>query len=151
MTPFCTNYHYHPPMQFKPPKAPSNMRLETLADTTVSGMEETHRLLQERLLEAQAWQSKYSGGKDVTIEVGNIMWLSTRHFRTTGQSKKLDYKRTGPYTVSKIINTNAYKLDLPRTMRHPNVIHVSQLDHHTPPVVGQPSSEPHPVTVDDSE
>ena len=151
MTPFWANYHYHPPMQFKPPKAPSNLRSEILADATVSGMEETHRLLRESLLEAQVWQSKYAGGKDVTFEVGNKVWLSTRHFRTTRPSKKLDYKRTGPYTVSKIINKNAYKLDLPKTMRNHNVFHVSQLDHYTPPVVGQPSSEPHPVIVDDSE
>jgi hypothetical protein len=52
MTPFWANYHYHPPMQFKPPKATSNMRSEILADATESGMEETHRLLRESLLEA---------------------------------------------------------------------------------------------------
>jgi hypothetical protein len=67
-------------------------------------MEDPHRLLQESLLEAQVWQSKYAGGKDVTFEVGNKVWLSTRHFRMTRPSKKLDYSRTGPYTVSKIIN-----------------------------------------------
>jgi len=138
-------------MEFKPPKVQSNMRSEILADATVSGTEETHRLLRESLLEAQAWQSKYAGGKDVTFEVGNKVWLSTWHFRTTRPSKNLDYKRTGLYTVSKIINRNAYKLDLPKTMRNHNVFYVSQLDHYTPPVVGQPSPERHPVIVDDSE
>jgi len=151
MTPFWANNHYHPPMQFKPPKAPSNMRSEILADATASGMEETHRFLRESLLEAQAWQSKYAGRKDVTFEVENKVWLSTRHFRTTRPSKKLDYKCTGPYTVSKIINKNAYKLDLPKAMQNQNVFHVSQLNHYTPPVVGQPPWEPHPVIVDDSE
>jgi len=151
MTPFWANYHYHPPMQFKPPKAPSNTRSEILADATVSGMEETHRPLQGSLLEAQARQSKYTGGKDVSFEVRNKVWLSTRHFRTTRPSKKLDDKRTGPYTVSKIINKNTYKLDPPKTMRNHNVFHVSQLDHYTPPVVEQPSSELHPVIVDNSE
>ena len=80
MTRFWANYHYHPPMQFKQPKTPSNMRSEILADATVSGMEVTHRLLRESLLGAQARQSKYSCGKDVTFEVGNKVWLSTRHF-----------------------------------------------------------------------
>jgi len=151
MTPFWANCHYHPPMQFKPPKAPSNMTSEILPDATVSDMEETHRLLRESLLEAQARQSKYAGGKDMTFEVRNQVWLSTRHFPTTRPSKKLDYKRTGPCTASKIINKNAYKLDLPKTMRNHNVFDVLQIDHYTPLVVGQPSSEPHQVIVDNSE
>jgi hypothetical protein len=116
--------------------ASSNLRSEIVADATVSGMKETHRLLQQSMLEAQVQQSKYAGGKDMTFEVGNNVWLSTRHFRTTRPLKKLDYKRTGPYTASKIINKNAYKADLPKTMRNHNVFHVSQLDHYTPPVVG---------------
>jgi len=45
MTPFWANYNYHLPMQFKPPKAPWNIRLEILADPTLSAMEETHQLL----------------------------------------------------------------------------------------------------------
>jgi hypothetical protein len=76
MMPFWANCHYHPPMQFKPPKASSNMRSEILGDATVLGMEETHRLLRENLLEAQVWQSKYAGGNDVTFEVWNRVWLS---------------------------------------------------------------------------
>jgi hypothetical protein len=90
MTPFWANYHYVPPMQFKPLKNPSNRWLEILADAMVSGMEDTHRLLWESLLEAQVPQSKYAGGKDATFEVGNKVWLSTGHFRTTRLSKKLD-------------------------------------------------------------
>jgi len=53
--------------------------------------------------------------------------------------------------VSKIINKNAYKLHCPKTIRNHNVFHMSQLDHYTRLVVGQPSSEPHPVTVDSLE
>jgi len=36
-------------------------------------------------------------------------------------------------------------------MQNHNVFHVSQLDHYTTPVIGQPSSEPYPVILDDSE
>jgi len=63
----------------------------------------------------------------------------------------LDYKRTGPYTVSKMINKNAYKLDLPNTMQNQNVFHVLLLDRYAPPVEGHPLSEPQPTIVDDSE
>jgi len=148
MTPFWANCYYHLPMQFKTPKATSKLRSEILADATVSGMDEIHRLLRESLLQAQARQSKYAGGKDVTFEVRNTVWLSTQHFQTTRPSNTLDYKGTGQYTVSKIINKNGYKLDLPKTMRNHNVFHVSQLDHYTPAVVGQPATEPPPVIVE---
>jgi len=149
MTPFWANYHYHPTMQFKPPKEPS-FRSQIQADTWVEGLEETHRLLRENLEEAQARQSKYAGGKDITFKVGEKVWLSTQHFQTTQPSKKLDYKCTGPYAVRKVISKNAYQLDLPNTMRNHNVFHMSLLVRYTPPVAGQPVSERYPVVVDDS-
>jgi hypothetical protein len=151
MTPFWANYHYHPVMQFKAPKQPSSLNSEIQADAFAAGLEETHQTLRKNLQEAQANQTKYAGGKEVVFEVGDKVWLSTRHFRTTRPSKKLDYKRTGPYTVSKVINKNAYKLDLPYTIRKHNVFHVSLLDRYTPPTAGQPPSEPQPTVVDDSD
>jgi hypothetical protein len=150
MTPFWANYHYHPPMQFKPPKTSSNKMSELLVDATVSGMEQTLLLLWESLLEAQARQSKCAGRKDLNFKARNTVWLSTQYFSTSRPPQDLNDKRTGPYTVSNINNKNAYKLNLPKTMRNHNVFHVSQFNHYTPPVVGQPSSQPHPDIVDDS-
>ena len=132
ITPFWAVYHRHPKKQFRAPKAPANLTSEVQADAVLEGLKETHRILRENLLDAQERQTKYSGGKEITFEVGDRVWLSTKHFRTTRPSKKLDYKRAGPYTVSKIINQNAYKLNLPKTMRNHNVFHVSHLDRCTP-------------------
>jgi len=138
-------------MQFEAPKQPSSINSEIQADAFTAGLEETHQTLCQNLQEAQANQTKYAGGKEVVFEVGDKVWLSTRHFRTTRPSKKLDYKQTGPYTVSKVINKNAYKLDLPYTIRKHNVFHVSLLDRYTPPTAGQPPTEPQPTVVDDSD
>ena len=66
-------------------------------------------------------------------------------------SKKLDYKRIGPYAVSKVINHNAYKLDLPPTIRVHNVFHVSLLDRYRDPIPGQPPAEPLPIVIGDDE
>jgi hypothetical protein len=82
----------------------------------------------ESMLDAQERQTKYAGEKDITFEVGDRVWISTRYLRMTRPSKKLDYKRAGPYTVSKIINQNAYKLDLPKTKLNHNDFHISQFD-----------------------
>jgi len=151
MTPFWALYHRNPQMQCKAPKPPaSHLKSEIQPDAVLEGLEETHRVLRENLLEPQKRQSKYAGGKEITFNVGDKVWLSTKHLRTTRPSKKLDYKRTGPYTVSKIINKNAYKLDLPNTMRNHNVFHISLLDWYASPVAGQPRSEPQPMIVDDA-
>jgi hypothetical protein len=116
MTPFWANYNYHPTMQFKPPKDP-NFRSQVQPDSWMAGVEEIHQILRENIIEAQVRQTKYAGGKEMTFAVGDKVWLSTRNKKTSRPSKKLDYKRTGPYTVGKIINKNGYKLDLPSTMR----------------------------------
>ena len=138
-------------MQFKALKQPSSLNSEIQADTFAAGLEETEQTLRKNLHEAQANQTKYAGGKEVIFEVGDKVWLSTRHFRTRRPSKKLDYKRTGPCTVSKVINRNAYKLDLPYTIWKHNVFHVSLLDRYPPHTAGQPPSELQPTMVDDSD
>jgi len=83
----------------------------------------------------------------MSFVVGGKVWLPTRNLKTSRPSKKLNYNRTGPYTVSMIINKDDYKQDLPSTMRNHNIFNVSLLDRYTPPVSGQPPSEPHPMLV----
>jgi len=83
MTPFWANYYYHPVMQFKAPKQPSSLNSELHADTFAAGLEETHQTLRKNLQKVQANQTKYAGGKEVFFEVGDNVWLSTRHFQTT--------------------------------------------------------------------
>jgi len=107
MTPFWANYHYHPVVQFKAPNQPFSPNSEIQADSFAAGLEETHQTLQKNLQEAQANQTKYTGGKEVVFEVGDKVWLSTRHVGMTSLSKKLDYNRIGPYAASKVINQNA--------------------------------------------
>jgi hypothetical protein len=143
-------YHRNPEMQFKEPKA-SHLKSEIQADATLERLAETHRTLCENIVDAQQRQTKYAGGKVITFNNADKVWLSTKHFRTTRPSKQLDYKCTGLYTVSKVINRNAHKLDLAKTMQNHNVFQVSQLDRCKPPVSSKPPNEPLPIIVDDSE
>jgi hypothetical protein len=155
LTPFFASYGYHPDMQFKPPKELRNpvarVATERSADEFTEKLRECHDRLKENLAVAQERQMRHAGGKSVKFDVGDDVWLSTRNIRTSRPSKKLDYKRTGPYKVSKVINDNAYRLDLPPTMRIHNVFHVSLLDRYMPPVEGQHPPEPQPTIVDDND
>jgi hypothetical protein len=80
----------------------------------------------------------------MTFEVGGKVWLSAKHIQTARPSKKLDYKRLGPFKVTKVINRNAYRLELPYSMKVHNVFHVSLLDRYSGPVPGQQPSDPPP-------
>jgi hypothetical protein len=59
--------------------------------------------------------------------------------------KKLNYKRLGPFKVTKVINRNAYHLKLPYSMKIHNVFPVSLLNRYVSPVPGQQPSDPPPA------
>jgi len=137
-------------MQFKTQKQPSSLILEIEADTLAADLEETHQTLHNNLQEVQSCQKKYTGSKDVILDIGNKFWFQTWHFRTTRLSKKLNYKRKGPYAVSNFINKNAYKLDFPDTIWKHNFSHLSLLDRYTFPTSGQPPFDPQQTIVNHS-
>jgi hypothetical protein len=150
ITPFFAMYGMHPQMHIAP-FATSHLRSERTADEYAAKIGEVREMLRKNILDAQERQTKYAKGKDMTFGVGDKVWLSTRNINTARLSKKLDYKRIGPYTVSKVINKNAYMLDLPSTLRIHNVFHVSLLDAYKQPVEGQPPAEPLPAISGDDD
>jgi len=147
---FCGMYRLNAKMEFEAPKAP-HLKSEDQAHAKLGGLAEMHRTLPENILEAQQWQMKLAGGKEIMFDIADKVWLSTKHFPTTRPSEKLDYKCAGQYTVSKVINKNAYEFDLPKTIQNDNIFQVSQLDRYTPLDSGHPSIKPRPMIVDDSE
>lgn len=67
--------------------------------------------------------------KDISFDVGSLVWLSTKHLSTKRPSKKLDARFVGPFRVAARIGNVAYRLDLPSSYSaiH-NVFHVSLLE-----------------------
>jgi hypothetical protein len=144
------NYNDHHTMQFKPPKDPSFI-FQVHADLWMAGIEETHRILWENIIKALKCQTQYTGGKEMTFAFGDKVWISSRKLKRSRGLKKLNYMRTGLYTVSKIINNNTYKLDLLSTMWNYNVFYVLLLNHYTPPGRCHSSTERHPVIVEETD
>ena len=65
--------------------------------------------------------------KDITLNEGDQVLLSTVNLNKHNFNRKLFPKFIGPFPVTKIINDVAYRLQLPSTMTIHNVFHVSLL------------------------
>jgi hypothetical protein len=86
------------------------------------------------------------------IQVGLKVWRDAHNVRTTRPTRKLDWKRLGPFRVQNQVSLYAYELDLPVSIRIHRVQPVSLLD----PVVedlleGQVVLSPPSVEVDGEE
>lgn len=89
-------------------------------------------MLRQNVRQAPQCQTWYAGSKQISIQVGGQLWLLIKIFWTTRQMKKHNYKRTGPFTVSKIIHKNANQLVLPNTITNHNGFHRLLLGRYAP-------------------
>jgi hypothetical protein len=105
---------------------------------------------QETTKTAQARQKKYADQhrRLVTFAVGDHVMLATANLKLVGETKrarKFTEPFIGPYRVNKVVNANAYELELPPTMRIHPVINISQLREHHDGSAAFPS-RPTPLT-----
>jgi hypothetical protein len=100
------------------------------AQALAEKIKQLHEELTETIKVAQNTQAKYYDAKHQRIEFnkGDRVWLRSTNVRTERQSKKLDWKRLGPFTVIERVGTQAYRLELPKTMKIHSVFHVTLLD-----------------------
>jgi hypothetical protein len=70
----------------------------------------------------------------LNIQVGSKVWLDARNVRTTRPTRKLDWKRLGPFRVKKKLSPYAYELELLASIR----IHRVQPISLSEPVVEDP-------------
>lgn len=105
---------------------------------------------QETTKSMQARQKKYADARrrPLTFAVGDRVLLATANLKLVGEMKrarKFTERYVGPYRVKKVINDNAYELELPPTMRIHPVINVSQLKEYHDGAAAFPS-RPVPLT-----
>jgi len=126
MSPFYANYGFHPRFlaEFTPTNVPAS-------DDFASHLHEVHEHLVENVKKAQNYQARYYDPKHKPTEFqpGDMVWLNSANISTSRPSKKLDWKRLGPFKVLKRIGLQAYQLELPITMRNiHDTFHVSLLE-----------------------
>ena len=139
MSPFYANYGYHPrflsEIQLSPDHGsgsqPSSVHSAPAAEDFALQLNEIHERLVENVKKAQDYQAKYYNAKHKPLELqpGDMVWLNSANISTSRPSKKLDWKRLGPFQIAKRVGLQAYKLALPPTMRNiHDTFHVSLLD-----------------------
>jgi hypothetical protein len=117
-------------------------------------MSEIHDQLRDEMTASQAYYERQVSGRKPSpaYKVGDMVWLNSRNLKTTRPSKKLDHKNLGPFRVSEKVNSRAYRLDLPASMKVHNVFHVSLLHPAADdPFPGQKEIPPPPEVVERDE
>jgi transposase InsO family protein len=114
-SPFLANYGYHPrflDVLAPQDKYPAVPRATSLATELVT----LHSALRAEMNYAQMRQAEYANNSCLPApryDPGDMVWLSSRNFRTERPSRKLDHKFTGPYEILAAIRTHAYRLKFP--------------------------------------
>ena len=126
VTPFFANYGYEADLRQGPEV--SVPRAAVKADQ----MHALHAMLKEelefvRLRMKQHYDKHRLEGP--RLERGDKVYLISRNLRTKRPSKKLDFRKVGPFRVDEQISDNNYRLSLPATMRlRTHVFHISMLE-----------------------
>ena len=157
LSPFYLNKGFHPQMSFGPDETTYestrerlqsakaediNTRMQEILDFGVKQLEKSRKSMK-----AQADKHR----KDVTYEVGDMVWLSGRNIKSTRPCWDLEDKQLGPFRVKERVGA-AYQLELPATMRIQDVFSPKLLRPcATDPLPGQQTPLPAPIITEDNE
>ena len=81
-----------------------------------------------QLYEAQDVYKEYAdrhSKEQPNFNIEDLVWLLRRNIQTKKPSRKLDYQRLGPFTITNQVNPANYHLELPSTIRIHLIFHVS--------------------------
>jgi hypothetical protein len=153
-TPFFANFGYHP--RFQPDLAETN---NTTPDVSsyVSALTNLHEELRSEIKYTQMGHAKQANkGRqpDPILKLRDKVWLQQKNVKTTRPSNKLDFKLIGLYTILEKIGLQAYKLDLPPSVKIHPVFHISLLkptENRNQPIPGHIQPPPPPVIMDNEE
>jgi hypothetical protein len=150
VTPFQANYGFDP-------KA-DNLRLEESnvpsVQTHLENLENIGKHLDTALKNAAETYKRFADKKrlDKTFEIGQKVWLIRKNLKTSRPSEKLEHRRFGPFKITEVINSVAYRLKLSPNMRIHDVFHVSLLENYAESrIPGRRIPPPPPTLINNKE
>ncbi len=112
ISPFFTNYGFHPKFSLEIPGDFVNPSAEERA--TRFGQVQQNLMAELKL--TQKWQKKQADRRckdHPNFKVGDKVWLLRKNIATTRPCAKLDYKRLRPFIIAKLVGLVACQLELP--------------------------------------
>lgn len=153
ISPFYAVYGSHPKSS---PAIPRIVVDETNAEKAERRLD-IQNLMYEEITQAKERYKEYADRgrtKEPEFAIGDKVWLLSRDMKNLGRpSKKLDFRRIGPYPVIEKLSRLAYRLELPQSMKKTyNVFHVSKLEKHEEDNLhGRKHPQPPPDLIADSD
>jgi hypothetical protein len=130
-TPFFAVQGVDPQMSFAGEPTQERDQRRSEADQVQAVMQQVHEHLRVEMRRSQAVQEEGPNRGRVpapNIQIGSKVWLDARNIRTTRPTRKLHWKRLGPFRVQKQVSPYAYELDLPASIRIHRVQPISLFD-----------------------
>ncbi|TID16590.1 hypothetical protein E6O75_ATG11708 [Venturia nashicola] len=121
ISPFMAMYGYNPEIHFNPEERPEGREVPAAKDR-IEGLYLLRSKLAVRWQEATEAQSSYYNKKHKPMQFnkGDLVLVSTKNLRLKTPSKKLSQRMMGPFRVIEPVGSQAYRLQLPPTMKiHP--------------------------------
>jgi len=152
-SPFFLNSGAHPRLPLSMQCKSANQSAEQMFESLRVALEQATKNLEQAQQRQAHFANKHR--KEVELEIGDKVFLSTRDLHIRHRAPKLDPKFIGPYQITKRVGKVAYELALPDTMKIHPVFHISRLRKHKEGSVDWPDRvdelRPPPEIVDDEE
>ncbi|SOV01971.1 uncharacterized protein UDID_18842 [Ustilago sp. UG-2017a] len=130
LTLFFANCGYHPRFSFDNTD-PASPALFPAACSYTDQLKQLHEYVHGELVKANSQSAEQFNKHRLPapqFQPGDRVWLSADNIRSLHPTKKLNYRRLGPFSISKVISSHAYRLQLPPSMKIHNVFHVDCLE-----------------------
>lgn len=126
-SPYYLNYGDHPnlPGSLYNHQTTANQGVNELVSSLTQAMANA----KAKLAQAAQRQIRFANEhrRHVTLQVGDLVYLSTQDLKLPGPARKFQPRWIGPFPVISVVNPVAYKLGLPMDLPIHNVFHISKL------------------------
>jgi len=152
VSPFFANLGYDPRWQFDLSASLPNQAEDQQVRSAAKALSEIHDHLRTEMHCAQLHYQETVDTHHLpapNYQVGDLVWLDPRNWKTRRPSGKLDHRRHGPFKIACKISSHAFWLELHSLMQVHPVFHVSLLEPTAQdPLLGQRQPLPPPVEID---